>query len=386
MKKFLLFAFSVCLLSACSSGSEDIGSDIPKEDPPVAITLSAKSLTIDVKTKAPYTETTPTEAAPLKAWVISSLASGDYLGRHSIGTMTFEGVTATKETGETPYDSGAENPYYPADETIPLYFIGLYPTAATEGDPDWTFSAEKSEASFTFDGKADVMHAGEVSKSKGEYLAEDGKAPALAFAHQLTLLHVYLKAENENAQAAWGEITGIELVKAGDAAASNTITISTGTVEVEGGEEGEETYAAEITFSSVPAKDTPIPFYIAEEETEVDESISVIYSDGVFPKVNAETGAAYTLSYEATPLAAYAMVEAITADGTLDYTLKIKSKKYEAGREVGISLKRLDSDTFTGSTQGKSFNITLTFGTTEIKATATVTGWEESGSAEETVK
>lgn len=386
MKKFLLFAFSVCLLSACSSGTEHI-EDIPKEDPPVAITLSAKSLTIDVKTKAPYTETTPSKDAPLKAWVISSLASGDYLGRHSIGTMTFEGVTATKETGETPYDSGAENPYYPADETIPLYFIGLYPTAATEGDPDWTFSAEKSEASFTFDGKADVMHAGEVSKSKGEYLAEDGKAPALAFAHQLTLLHVYLKAENENAQAAWGEITGIELVKAKTATASNKITISTGTVK---GEDEKDTYAAEIKFESVPESgkdDSPIPFYIAEEKEEEDESISVIYSDEVFPEVDDEAKTAYTLSTdEVAPLAAYAMVEAITATGTLDYTLKICSKKYTTGREVGISLKGLDSDAFTESTQGKSFNITLTFGTTEIKATATVTGWVASGGADETVK
>lgn len=331
MKKYLLFAFSLCLLSACGS-DEGIS---PENTEQVPIMLSAKSLSIGVETKAPYILTTPNADTTLVARVISSQATGNYSTLYSDGSMTF--VSAAK-VGYTGTPTGTN--YYPANDAL-LYFSGLHPSA------DWTLSGT-NQASRTFNGSIDVMYAKEVSAKKTTSPA------ALAFDHLLTLLHVSVKAADAAAITAWGNITKIELTQAGENAVKGKVEVTMGTT-------------LSSSFSVV-SEVTVIPFYTASESDEV-----IAYGSTEFTSQTLTTSEA---------LAAYSMVEAITADGTKDYTLKIYSANNTAGTSVDIGLKGTGGSNFTSTTQGKSFDIALTFSTTAIEATATVAAWTPSGGAE----
>ncbi|MFR3488417.1 MAG: hypothetical protein ACLTTP_03505 [Alistipes ihumii] len=87
--------------------------------------------------------------------------------------------------------------------------------------------------------------------------------------------------------------------------------------------------------------------------------------------------------------AAYSLVAPITATGTGDFKLKITTQKDAESplvNEVAVDLKDMSSSTFTGDTQGKAFEITLTFKATEIQAKASVKEWEKAGTATGEIK
>ncbi|MDH6313582.1 hypothetical protein M2137_002372 [Parabacteroides sp. PFB2-10] len=361
MKKYLVFALSICLLSACNSGDNEL---IPEETDPVAITLSAKSLAIGVETKAPYMDTTPGTTANLTARVVSSATSLEYKSLYSNGKMIFissEGTPTAVGYETTP----STTTYYPGSNSA-IYFSGFHPYDT------WTLPASDAsgdavkKASFTFTGKEDVMYAWQVSNTKDAALG--GTVPNLEFNHLLTLLNVSVKADTDG-KAAWGNITGIDLIKAGGAAVEplNTVTVTMATKPAEG------TPIPAVVPSKSGSTTVVIPFY----HTGTDVAVSEVETGGDGDKV-------ITLgtNFPDSPNA-YAMVAPITATGTADFTLKIYSSTYTGGREVKINLRQKDapSTEFTGSTQGKSFEIALTFQATGITATATVAEWVASGGA-----
>ena len=88
--------------------------------------------------------------------------------------------------------------------------------------------------------------------------------------------------------------------------------------------------------------------------------------------------------------AAYSLVAPIIAEnGVKHFALKVDTKLGETvtTKEVSFDLYKAkvgeeDPAVFSGDTQGKAFEITLTFKATEIVATATVTDWVKGGNTE----
>ncbi|MDL2255431.1 fimbrillin family protein [Parabacteroides sp. OttesenSCG-928-K15] len=366
MKKYLVFALSVCLLSACNSGENDL---IPEETDPVEITLSAKSLSIDVETKAPYTAETPgakDSETKLVARVVSTNKvdkdnnnTPDYTAStlYSNGQMTFTSTDGTADAVK--YDSAVDNvTYYPADGST-IYLSGFYPYST------WTIG--KTTASFTFTGKEDVMYAWQKSNNKEGAQGTTPVVPNLEFNHLLTLLNVSVKAATSEAITAWGKITKIELIAAAGVDSLNTVTVTMATKPTEG-----ENPMPTVVSPSNASTTVPIPFYLT----------------GSDDKVSSDSDKSITLTTSSVS-SAYAMVAPITIEtGATDpayYTLKVYSENYTDGREVTIKLKNGNSQ-FEGSTQGKSFTITLTFNATDIIATASIVAWDPSGSADEDIK
>ena len=71
-----------------------------------------------------------------------------------------------------------------------------------------------------------------------------------------------------------------------------------------------------------------------------------------------------------------------------DYTLAVKTENSGTTPvRVTVNLKQsANQASYTASTQGKKFIVTLTFKATEIKATATVEDWEEDGGSSEEIQ
>lgn len=349
MKKYLLFALSVCLLSACNSKDNEL---IPEEGDRVEITASAKSLTIDAVTKAPYLLTEPTADAELEALVISSATSENYASLYSRGTMRFASTAKTPYSGYIEEDAPEEyrRRHYPEDGSD-LYFVGLHPSDRWTLPVSGATGDNAKKASFVINGNHDVMYASQVTGS-------NKVTPALTFNHLLTWLKVSVKASDKAAQDNWGKITGIGLIEAGGEGAHSQITVTL---------DNAETPTVNTSPYLSPNGDI-IPFLIKNTTGYSDRFVS-------------EDGIELTTDYVE---AAYAMVQPVTATAgetpTYEYVLKVTSTKFTEGREVSINL--LDKETepaqLTGSTQGKSFDIRLNFTTTEIKATATVIGWGDS--------
>lgn len=202
----------------------------------------------------------------------------------------------------------------------------------------------------------------EVSGKKSTAMA--GTVPSFTFNHLLTKLIVKVKAENEAAQNVWGDITGITLVKAmnGDVFDTAEVTLATGA-------------ATTGTAFSNPAADG-MAFYRIDAAAYTDNAVD-----------DADNKIALTTTAEEV---AYSLVAPITAEnGVKHFTLSVDTKLGETvtTKEVSFDLYKAkvgeeDPAVFSGDTQGKAFEITLTFKATEIVATATVTDWVKGGNSE----
>lgn len=265
----------------------------------------------------------------------------DSFNKEAKGDITFadQGVTL----------SGFPSPVnWPASDTKVLHFRGFYPGSA------WTI--EENTAVATIDGKSDLMGTTEVSGSKKSVSAQPLR---FGFTHILTKLHLRVVGSASSA-ATWGNITNIELSKASNAEPSETATLtySSGTA----------------TFSS--SVDAAIPFFKASESADS----KITYTDDALSPI----------AVTATPtLVAYSLVPPVDAkagdgDDMKEYTIKITTSAGEgtSGKEVGINLKGTDGNDLVGTTDGKMFDITISFGRDgEITTTATVNKWVEGGSS-----
>lgn len=345
MKKLYVPVLALLTLASCSKS--ELANRPVVENDMVEIMATSKALTIE--TRAPF-EGQIADGNNLTAVVLGSTTSGDYTEttpRYCDGEMTFADNT-TAASFATPQ-------YYPVSDA-PIFLCALYPTALA----DWKDIA--TTAKYTFDGKTDVMAAAEVSGKKSSAMA--GTVPSFEFKHLLTKLIVKVKAEDEAAQNVWGDITGITLVKAmnGDVFDTAEVTLATGAA------------ATGTAFSNAAADG--MAFYRIDAAAYTDNAVD-----------DADNKIALTTTAEEV---AYSLVAPITAEnGVKHFTLSVDTKLGETvtTKEVSFDLYKAkvgeeDPAVFSGDTQGKAFEVTLTFKATEIVAKATVTDWVKGGNTE----
>lgn len=343
MKKLYVPVLALLTLASCSKS--ELANRPVVENDMVEIMATSKALTIE--TRAPFEGQIASDNI-LTAVVLGSTTTADYTTRYCDGTITFADDTNAKGFDTTPK-------YYPVSDAT-VYFCALYPTALA----DWKNIA--TTAKYTFDGKTDVMAAAEVSGKKSTAMA--GTVPSFTFNHLLTKLIVKVKAHDEAAQNVWGDITGISLVKAnnGDVFDTAEVTLATGAA------------ATGTAFSNATADG--MAFYRIDAAAYTDNAV-----DDADNKIVLTTDAVE---------AAYSLVAPIIAEnGVKHFALKVDTKLGETvtTKEVSFDLYKAkvgeeDPAVFSGDTQGKAFEITLTFKATEIVATATVTDWVKGGNTE----
>lgn len=343
MKKLYVPVLALLTLASCSKS--ELANRPVVENDMVEIMATSKALTIE--TRAPFEGQIASDNT-LTAVVLGSTTTADYTTRYCDGEMTFTDDNTTAVSFATPQ-------YYPVSDAT-IYLCALYPTVLA----DWKDIA--TTAKYTFDGKTDVMAAAEVNGKKSTAMA--GTVPSFEFKHLLTKLVVKVKAENEAAQNVWGDITGITLVKAmnGDVFDTAEVTLATGA-------------AATGTAFSNPATDG-MAFYRIDAAAYTDNAVD-----------DADNKIALTTTAEEV---AYSLVAPITAEnGVKHFTLSVDTKLGETvtTREVSFDLYKAkvgeeDPAVFSGDTQGKAFEVTLTFKATEIVAKATVTDWVKGGNSE----
>lgn len=346
MKKLYVPVLALLTLASCSKS--ELANRPVVENDMVEIMATSKALTIE--TRAPFEGSIASDNT-LTAVVLGSTTTADYTTRYCDGTITFADDTNAKGFDTTPK-------YYPVSDA-PIFLCALYPTALA----DWKDIA--TTAKYTFDGKTDVMAAAEVSGKKSTAMA--GTVPSFTFNHLLTKLIVKVKADGDAAVGVWGDITGISLVKAnnGDVFDTAEVTLATGAA------------ATGTAFSNAAADG--MAFY------RIDATATPAYTDNAVD--DADNKIALTTTAEE---AAYSLVAPIIAEnGVKHFALKVDTKLGETvtTKEVSFDLYKAkvgeeDPAVFSGDTQGKAFEITLTFKATEIVATATVTDWVKGGNTE----
>lgn len=345
MKKIYLPLLAAMLLAGCTQ-NEVTQTPVNGE---VELKLKSSALAIDGSTRAPFEGEGGTVAVPLVTKVLVKEQANDYTGLYNTADdkITFTDGTQTGFT-TTKY-------YYPSDGTG-LDICGLYPYAATgTAAGQWDLTA--TNAAFAFNGSQDVMAAAQVTTTKAQ--AQASTYPTLAFSHLLTKLIIKVKAEDAAAIAAWGHVTQIELVKAKGSAPNSKATVALAT--------GTAPRASAFSISL-----NPFPFYAVTGGT--------TYTNTAF------TGQTLALTTDPT-VVAYSLVAPILADGSntagsADFELKVYTEKGDAtGVNVPVGLLTNASATYAGETQGKAFEITLTFKATEIKAKATVSPWVLDGTS-----
>ncbi len=343
MKKLYVPVLALLTLASCSKS--ELANRPVVENDMVEIMATSKALTIE--TRAPFEGQIASDNT-LTAVVLGSTTTADYTTRYCDGTITFADDTNAKGFDTTPK-------YYPVSDA-PIYLCALYPTALA----DWKDIA--TTAKYTFDGKTDVMAAAEVSGKKSTAMA--GTVPSFTFNHLLTKLIVKVKADGDAAVGVWGDITGISLVKAnnGDVFDTAEVTLATGAA------------ATGTAFSNAAADG--MAFYRIDAAAYTDNAVD-----------DADNKIALTTTAEE---AAYSLVAPIIAEnGVKHFALKVDTKLGETvtTKEVSFDLYKAkvgeeDPAVFSGDTQGKAFEITLTFKATEIVAKATVTDWVKGGNTE----
>ena len=331
MKRLFVSLLAVVAMASCSKNEPAAGPEAPTDG--VEIKASSKARTIE--SKAPF-DGDISATQNLTAKVLISTATGDYSSPIHNGTLTFTQSGAA--TGFTPAV------YYPSSTAdSPVYLVGLYP------DTGWGNVQNSNEIEYTFDGSQDVMAAAEVSGTKAK--AQANEHPAFTFNHLLTKLNLSVKAESAAAAAAWGKVTEITLAQAEEKTPKSQMKVALST--------GTATFPYEGTGA--------LSFYAKDGDA---------YTETAFTAQTKE------LTTDLTEIA-YALVAPITADGTKDFTLTVKTQKdgeAEVSSTVDINLTAKEGSTL-GDTKGQAFALTLTFKATEIQAKATVGAWVDGGSA-----
>lgn len=331
MKQILFPLLAVAVMASCTQS--EISDSRP--DGEVAIELCSSALSLDISTRSPF-EGDISGTNKLSARVLASTTQGDYSSADIInGVLEFS-------DSKTPV-AFSPTKYYPFNDR--MYFCGLYPSTA------WTSIG--TTASFTFDGKDDVMAAAEVNSTKSEAQAA---TPVLAFRHLLTLLTVKVKASDADAATAWGNLKEITLAKVGNGAPFTTVAVDLATGSA----------AADASPAVFTGEDANFGFYTTGSDT----------------KFANQNQALTTASVET----AYTIAAPVIADKDFnEFTLSVKMEKggTETVIEVPVNLKGKGvSSDYTGTTQGKKFTISLTFGQEDINAKASVEVWSDAGQSD----
>lgn len=366
-----LILVSSLLLSSCEKWGVD------KDEYPAQYIYLSAGVDEGVKSKAPYMHPTPTPDYHLNATVWASTTENVYINKGWDGTSDVDangdGVVSENERAVSIHTHAffqSSEPQllgqaiYPppivteggVKTAPPVYFVAMYPRSGDFKDNEgknlnWTTPSEGEyagkTASYTFDGRQDVMFASKVS---GQYDIEHEGAggssivtevPDLTFKHLLTLFTVKIEAFRETGvslydiQSAWGKVLELRIQQwnpSGWTEDTNTLTIKLS--------DGSVTYG--------------------EPDT---EKYTTFYNTGLDTKFPAESGG-FTL-IDTPQEVAYTMCapKVAVGGGVHEYELTIVTKREgqdEKETVIPIDL-RDDSGEFIGSPAGRQFEISLKF-------------------------
>lgn len=336
---------AVLALASCSK------SELATRPDDGRVEIKLNTLSRSIETRIPHEAIT--SSTKLTASILVTSVSGNYEAANLYGGGAEEIIFSDQYTAQ----KFSPSRYYPTDGSS-VYLLGLHPSST------WTGLGSSNSVSFTFDGKDDVMIAPQIESKKSDVAQTYPSYPTLTFEHLLTKLTIETRAMTAAAASAWGDIVGITLVEADGVSVNSTITVDLTT--------GTATTAT--AFSN--QKTEGITFYRA---TGIGTSS---YTDDPISE-----SASITLSTTLQRYAAYALVPPIMADGdNTHYRLKIDTKA--SGSEnistsyVDVNLKTNGVDAFMGDTQGKHFNLMLTFNASEIMPTPDIKEWDGSTDVE----
>jgi hypothetical protein len=306
---------------------------------PGEIVLRASVKSMNDVTRTVYNNTN-FSAHPLDALVPASLTDGDYARLYCSGIMTFDG-NAMGAAYNKPVEGNCRYP----NNIVPIYLSGLYPSAGWTGaEGVWTF---------TLTGKEDVMFAPQVSTILTDVW--NNRCAVLEFAHQLTLMRLWVYADRE--VAARIRLKTIRLVKAGGSHLPTAVTVSLN---------GTQT----VSFA-VPERPALLDCYIPGTDKPY-----VLAEGSEYPVTTTVSEQAYIL---APPVLAgdagekeYAFVISYL-DGT----------NQEKTQQVDIDLKHDGIASFNGTTAAHAFSITFRFAAGgQIVPRANLTNWLPGGEYE----
>ncbi len=391
-----IYAYLILVSSLLLSSCEKWGVD--KDEYPAQYIYLSAGVDEGGKTKAPYIQTTPTPDYHLNATVWASTTRYVYIDRGWDGTVDVDadgdGTPSANERAVSIHTHAffqSSEPQllgqaiYPPPivteggvKTAPsVYFVAMYPRSGDFKDDagnglNWTTPSEGKFAgkiaSYTFDGRQDVMFASEVS---GQYdIDHEGaggssivtKVPDLTFRHLLTLFTVKIEAFRESGvslydiQSAWGKVLELRIQQwnpSGWREDTNTLTVDLSNSN------GNVTYAD-------PVKEKYTTFYNTGLDTKFPAE------DGGFTLIDTPQEVAYTMCAP----------KVAVGGGVHEYELTIVTKREgqdEKETVIPIDLKD-DSGDFTGSPAGRQFEILLKFKKSRaVAVVASIDEWKTGG-------
>lgn len=328
-------------------------------------------------------------------------------GKYPVAAVGFQ-----KEDTAAPGTYVADPQYYPANDN-PLYMVGLVPAQFDDVDTTteqegWKMDTDSLTASYAIDGKTDIMAAAVTTMNDGTSpikktvakidatVPANSKYPAFVFEHKLTLVNVKAYTPTQKEQALWGKITKIELIAVNGVTAGVddlcTVTLKDAAAAVSGAATDKVT---PFYYYGLNTDVTPVLEYsdlkISKQAEKDADTDGVLYGPVEIPAPATATAAAFE-SKDA-EYVAYAMIAPFTTTHATATRPNLILKVYTEENENGIDAKILNlynsavtydpsgsvtnTDEYLGLTEGKKFDVTLKFVGNEIKASATVTDWEE---------
>jgi len=328
---WLAVLFTAMALSSCDNTRESQPDPVACRDVYIQAAVGSKP-----ESRAPFEGNVPSVDKPLDAVVWASPTSKSYTS--AAGDLGKPTVTESKVLFLSGKPQLIKGIHYP-DDKKPLYFVALHP------ETGWT-TGMGNMAYHSITGDEDLLFAKETSGSYGTKTL-----PRLEFKHMLTQICVKLRAEDENAVEAWGNLKSLKVKSFSRASVS------------------------------VGADDPS--FYYDGSETDLDFFITG--SGKVFP------GDDDTLPVDV-PLESYVLCAPITVNATggtdaadKNYVIILETENRTIKQTVEMT--DIGTETFAGgSTMGHKFtlNICLKLGY-NITAETTVDRWEFGGSASTTV-
>lgn len=313
MKKLMISMLAMASMTAMVSCSNENDPIDDAQDQPVEIKMSAGVLNVVTKTAGVITGTKP--ALSEVAFYKIDVTGSTAPADWSTGTEFEASITGT--TGAVVF--GDTKPYYQADAANYSYLVGYHPSALTESGTSVDKST-KGTIVYATNGNQDILYAGVVNGNK----TTSSLAPT--FNHKLAQIIVKIKSDTGGKEA-WGSITKIELK---DVKNNLSLDLSDGTLTGTGSSASLEIVRTG-NYPDIPA--------VGSEAVEVGYAM-------VLPQ---ETQYVLTIT---------------SAKGTKDVPINIKANAADPVRKANETLA------------GESYTITLTFKSTEIEMTASVTDWK----------
>lgn len=235
--------------------------------------------------------------------------------------------------------------------------IGWYPAVSTAPADAVTYAS--GVVTFKVDGESDIMlsNAAEGSKKDGDKFSDYATVSAklLTFSHLLTQIKVTAYAVDEDAQKAWGKITGIKLKEQGATTCAVTLP---GTKD------------SEIVFTQDASATDKTLSLVAKK---ADDDAAITYPLEL-PLATLGGTNGTTVTAENDTACGYAMFQPLTTAGS-KLTLLVSTEK-ATDWPVVIPLPA-NGTNGNGFLKGVAYGIRLKFTAKEIEPSGQITAWED---------